>query len=200
MTMSRSAVGSAGCLVLLVAPATALADRPAGCLRRGRRRLHADRRPADRRLGREARRHVRRHHLHHAARPAGSASATARASSTSTPARRSADSFPYGRRDARRSRSGRIATARRSRSVVFQNGDENNLSHPFAQSSPEPPPYCRPIQPTEAELRQRHLRVGRVHRQGHVRRRTRRSLYPPRADIDAPSRAPTRRRSRCTAR
>ena len=28
----------------------------------------------------------------------------------------------------------------------------NNLSHPLAQSSPElPPPYCRPLQPSEAE-------------------------------------------------
>jgi hypothetical protein len=37
--------------------------------------------------------------------------------------------------------------------VVFQNGDEDNLSHPFAQSSPEtPPPYCRPIRPEESEF------------------------------------------------
>lgn len=37
--------------------------------------------------------------------------------------------------------------------VVFQNGDEDNLSHPFAQSSPEaPPPYCRPIRPQESEF------------------------------------------------
>jgi hypothetical protein len=34
--------------------------------------------------------------------------------------------------------------------VVFQNGDQRNLSHPFAQSSPEnPPPYCRPIEEHE---------------------------------------------------
>ncbi|HUS27743.1 MAG TPA: fibronectin type III domain-containing protein [Kofleriaceae bacterium] len=34
--------------------------------------------------------------------------------------------------------------------VIFQNLDHRNLSHPFAQSSPElPPPYGRPIQPNE---------------------------------------------------
>jgi hypothetical protein len=63
-----------------------------------------------------------------------------------------ADVFPYGRR---------IQTfpvwAHRHGyefpSVVFQNGDENNLSHPFKNSSPEaPPPYCRPIMPIEAEF------------------------------------------------
>ena len=37
--------------------------------------------------------------------------------------------------------------------VVFQNGDEDNLSHPFTHSSPEsPPPYCRPIRPQETEF------------------------------------------------
>jgi hypothetical protein len=65
---------------------------------------------------------------------------------------RDGDTFPYGRR---------IQTfpvwAHRHGiefpSVLFQNGDENNLSHPFAQSSPEaPPPYCRPIQPLEQEF------------------------------------------------
>jgi hypothetical protein len=62
------------------------------------------------------------------------------------------DVFPYGRR---------IQTfpvwAHRHGidfpAVVFQNGDENNLSHPFGHSSPEiPPPYCRPFQPSEAEF------------------------------------------------
>jgi hypothetical protein len=61
------------------------------------------------------------------------------------------DTFPYGRRlqtfPVWANRHG-IDFAE----VVFQNGDENNLSHPLAQSSPETaPPYCRPLQPTEAE-------------------------------------------------
>lgn len=61
------------------------------------------------------------------------------------------DTFPYGRRvqtfPVWAHRHGIDFPA-----VVFQNGDEDNLSHPFAHSSPEiPPPYCRPIQPTEKE-------------------------------------------------
>ncbi len=34
--------------------------------------------------------------------------------------------------------------------IVYQNGDDNNLSHPFSQSSMETqPPYCRPMMPSE---------------------------------------------------
>ncbi len=62
------------------------------------------------------------------------------------------DVFPYGRRiqtfPVWAHRHGMAFPA-----VVFQNGDENNLSHPFTQSSPEaPPPYCRPMLPTEREF------------------------------------------------
>ncbi len=62
------------------------------------------------------------------------------------------DTFPYGRRD----QTFPVWAHRHGHEfplVGFQNGDDNNLSHPFSQSSPEsPPPYCRPIQPTEMEF------------------------------------------------
>ncbi|HEX5063862.1 MAG TPA: hypothetical protein VFV99_30995, partial [Kofleriaceae bacterium] len=62
------------------------------------------------------------------------------------------DTFPYGRRE----QTFPVWAHRHGVTfplVKFQNGDENNLSHPFAQSSPEmPPPYCRPIQPGEVEF------------------------------------------------
>jgi hypothetical protein len=62
------------------------------------------------------------------------------------------DTFPYGRRE----QTFPVWAHRHGKTfprVVFQNGDENNLSHPFSQSSPEaPPPYCRPIQPTEDQF------------------------------------------------
>jgi hypothetical protein len=61
------------------------------------------------------------------------------------------DTFPYGRRI----QTFPVWAKKHGYSfpqVVFQNGDENNLSHPLAQSSPEiPPPYCRPLQPSEVE-------------------------------------------------
>ncbi|NVB81283.1 MAG: fibronectin type III domain-containing protein [Kofleriaceae bacterium] len=93
-----------------------------------------------------------------------------------------ADTFPYGRR---------ITTfpvwahrhGQQFPLVVFQNGDENNLSHPFMDSSPEsPPPYCRPMQPAEAGFdtgtcaSQAFTDKG-VFAEGQT------SLYPPRADL-----------------
>src|SRR3954469_21348350 len=51
------------------------------------------------------------------------------------------DTFPYGRRE----NTFPVWAHRHGKTfplVVFQNGDESNLSHPFAQSSSElPPPY-----------------------------------------------------------
>jgi hypothetical protein len=59
------------------------------------------------------------------------------------------DTWPYGRRI----QTFPVWSHRHGKTfpvVVFQNLDHKNLSHPFAQSSPElPPPYCRPIQPNE---------------------------------------------------
>jgi hypothetical protein len=68
-------------------------------------------------------------------------------------------------------------------SVVFQNGDENNLSHPLAQSSPEtPPPYCRPLQPNEDGWD-----TGTCASQAYTDKGllspTLPSLYPPRSDL-----------------
>jgi len=63
-----------------------------------------------------------------------------------------ADTFPYGRRV----QTFPVWAHRHGIEfplVVFQNGEENNLSHPFAQSSPEtPPPYCRPMLPSEKDF------------------------------------------------
>ena len=63
------------------------------------------------------------------------------------------DLWPYGRRVTvlpvwanRRA----AATGQTFPLIVFQDGDDNNLSHPFSNSSIEmTPPYCRPMQPTE---------------------------------------------------
>ena len=67
--------------------------------------------------------------------------------------------------------------------VVFQNGEDDNLSHPFDQSSPEmEPPYCRPMQPTEPNWD-----TGTCASQAYTDKgtlsATATSLYPPRVDI-----------------
>lgn len=93
-----------------------------------------------------------------------------------------ADTFPYGRR---------IQTfpvwAHRHGidfpAVVFQNGDENNLSHPFGQSSPEaPPPYCRPIQPAEVEFDTGSCASSAYTDKGMLSA-TLTTKYPPRSDV-----------------
>ncbi len=93
-----------------------------------------------------------------------------------------ADVFPYGRR---------IQTfpvwAHRHGmdfpSVVFQNGDENNLSHAFSQSSPEiPPPYCRPIRPDEAEFDAGTCASAAFTDKGTLSP-TQTTKYPPRSDL-----------------
>jgi hypothetical protein len=94
-----------------------------------------------------------------------------------------ADVFPYGRR---------IQTfpvwAHRHGIefplVVFQNGDENNLSHPFAQSSPEaPPPYCRPMTPTEREFDTGTCASAAYTDKGMLSS-TQTTGYPPRSDLE----------------
>ena len=93
-----------------------------------------------------------------------------------------ADVFPYGRR---------IQTfpvwAHRHGmdfpSVVFQNGDENNLSHAFAHSSPEmPPPYCRPIRPDESEFDAGTCASAAFTDKGTLSS-TETTKYPPRSDL-----------------
>jgi len=67
--------------------------------------------------------------------------------------------------------------------VVFQNGDEDNLSHPFAQSSPEsPPPYCRPMLPTEPTFDAGSCASAAFTDKG-VFSPTETSKYPPRSDV-----------------
>jgi hypothetical protein len=98
------------------------------------------------------------------------------------------DLWPYGRRitvlpvwASRRA----VGTGQTFPMVVFQDGDENNLSHPFDQSSMEhTPPYCRPMQPTEPQWD-----AGTCASQmaftdkGIFATDGRTSLYPPRADV-----------------
>jgi hypothetical protein len=61
-----------------------------------------------------------------------------------------ADAFPYGRRE----QTFPVWAHRHGIDfplIVFQNGDEDNLSHPLGESSVETnPPYCRPLRPEEA--------------------------------------------------
>jgi hypothetical protein len=102
----------------------------------------------------------------------------------------SGDTFPYGRRDQTfpvwAHRHGNMFPL-----VVFQNADEDNLSHPFAQSSPEtPPPYCRPIQPAEMEFDSGTCASAAFSDKGMFS--SAKSLYPPRSDLqrrpeDSPS-------------
>ncbi len=76
--------------------------------------------------------------------------------------------------------------------VVFQNGDENNLSHPYGESSREnTPPYCRPTQPGEKAWDTSTCATQPFTDKG-VFSMTQTSLYPPRSDIaqsasDSPS-------------
>jgi hypothetical protein len=76
--------------------------------------------------------------------------------------------------------------------VVFQNLDHRNLSHPFAQSSPElPPPYCRPIQPIENTFDSGSCASAAFTDKGKFTNSASEtpdgstfSLYPPRSDIE----------------
>ncbi len=68
--------------------------------------------------------------------------------------------------------------------VVFQNGEESNLSHPLMQSSPEtPPPYCRPIQPIEDNWDTGSCATQAYTDKGMLSPTTI-SLYPPRSDVE----------------
>ncbi len=67
--------------------------------------------------------------------------------------------------------------------VDFQNGDDNNLSHPFAQSSQEnDPPYCRPVMDSEPSWDSGTCATTAYTDKG-VFSASAISLYPPRADI-----------------
>lgn len=96
---------------------------------------------------------------------------------------RDADTFPYGRRD----QTFPVWAHRHGKTfplVVFQNGDENNLSHPFAQSSPEsPPPYCRPIKPDEENFDAGTCASAAFTDKGTFAPEPAFSLYPPRSDV-----------------
>ena len=95
----------------------------------------------------------------------------------------SGDTFPYGRRD----QTFPVWAHRHGESfplLVFQNGDENNLSHPFGHSSPEvPPPYCRPIQPTEVEFDTGSCASETYTDKGVFAPDGATSKYPPRSDL-----------------
>jgi hypothetical protein len=100
------------------------------------------------------------------------------------------DTFPYGRRD----QTFPVWAHRHGKQfqlVVFQNGDDDNLSHPFGQSSPEtPPPYCRPIQPNEMEFDSGTCASATFTDKGMFSSTV--SYYPPRSDLqrrpeDSPS-------------
>lgn len=102
------------------------------------------------------------------------------------------DTFPYGRRE----QTFPVWAHRHGKTfplVVFQNGDENNLSHPFAQSSPEsPPPYCRPIKPDEATFDAGTCASAAFTDKGTFAPQPQFSRYPPRSDLqrrpeDAPA-------------
>jgi hypothetical protein len=91
------------------------------------------------------------------------------------------DTFPYGRRD----QTFPVWAHRHGKTfplVVFQNADDDNLSHPFAQSSPEtPPPYCRPIQPSEMEFDSGTCASATFSDKGTFSAGV--SRYPPRSDL-----------------
>ena len=93
------------------------------------------------------------------------------------------DTFPYGRRE----QTFPVWAHRHGKTwplVVFQNGDDNNLSHPFAESSAEvPPPYCRPIQPNEPEFDTGTCASATFTDKGTFAVSGALSLYPPRADV-----------------
>ena len=85
--------------------------------------------------------------------------------------------------------------------VVFQNGDENNLTHPFEQSSPETAAVLPADAADDDSAAGMPARARRrvVHRQGHVLERPRRRCIR-RAPTSRGRRRSTRRRSTCIAR
>jgi hypothetical protein len=106
------------------------------------------------------------------------------------------DLWPYGRRitmfpvwSHRRF----AATNQSWPKVIFQNDDDDNLSHPFDESSPEQtPPYCRPELPTEPSWDTGTCASPSYTDKG-MFSPSETVLYPPRADVtrnaatDAPS-------------
>ena len=151
--------------VLLLAARSAYADSPAPSCRV----VDVEFTPttaADRRVGREAPRHVRRHDLHHAADRSLTASATG-------PGRFDFNSGPTEHdvavRPAHHDVPGVGAPPRPDvPEVVFQNGDENDLSTRSTRARAR-----APLLPADACRREmpagiRHVRVARVHRQGRV--------------------------------
>jgi hypothetical protein len=93
------------------------------------------------------------------------------------------DAFPYGRRTTTfpvwAHRHGQTFPL-----VVFQNGDDDNLSHPFMDSSPEsPPPYCRPMMPAESGFDTGTCASAAFTDKGVFAPDGKTSLYPPRADL-----------------
>ena len=93
------------------------------------------------------------------------------------------DTFPYGRRE----QTFPVWAHRHGKTfplIVFQNGDDNNLSHPFSQSSPEsPPPYCRPIKPDEETFDSGTCASATFTDKGTFSTAQLVSLYPPRSDL-----------------
>ncbi len=93
------------------------------------------------------------------------------------------DTWPYGRRE----QTFPVWAHRHGDSfplVVFQNGDDDNLSHPLAQSSPEaPPPYSRPMMPAEPEFDTGTAASPTFTDKGRFAD-GQSSLYPPRADLE----------------
>jgi len=92
------------------------------------------------------------------------------------------DTFPYGRRI----QTFPVWAKKHGYSfapVVFQNGGENNLRPPLAHSSPEmPPPYCRPLQPSEAEWDTGTCASATYSDKGMLSQ-TLTTNYPPRSDL-----------------
>ncbi len=92
------------------------------------------------------------------------------------------DTFPYGRR----TMTFPVWAHRHGKTfpqIVFQNGDENNLSHPFMQSSAEsPPPYCRPLMPSEQSFDSGSCASATFTDKG-MFDESQTSLYPPRSDL-----------------
>ena len=66
--------------------------------------------------------------------------------------------------------------------VQFQDGDENNLSHPFNQSSRESH-YCRPLQPSESSWDAFTCASTVFSDKGELSQ-TAKSVYPPRNDVE----------------
>lgn len=66
--------------------------------------------------------------------------------------------------------------------VTFQNGDENNLSHPFNESSRDTH-FCRPLQPSEAQWDTGSCASTVFTDKGVMTTTGQTSLYPPRQDV-----------------